>query len=554
MLPPASPHPPVSAIGVERRRVGPPSAQGAARVGTIAAVLLSMLASAALVGWLSGRLVLASVQSHFIPMAPVTGVGFLLVSVAFLLLRVGRAGRLVSAGAGGLVCALALARIVVMLRANVALPDIEAAFVSSPGTFGAVPLARMSPVTAIALAASGLAVVLLAFGRARARAIAGSLGLAVGFTGCTVLLGYAYGTPLLYGGVVIPVALPTGVGLVLAGTVSVAFAGTDVWPLGPVMSHDARGRLLRAFLPATVSAFLVATAGGHVLITRANANPALAAAVSALAAAVIVAAIVWRIADSVGHVIDSGEQHLRRRREDLEAAVASRTAELARTNQELEAFASSVSHDLRAPLRHMVGFAKLLEQTSGATLSAQGRAHLQRISDAGERMTRLIEDLLVFSRTAQAPVRATDVDLAGLATEVMSEIAGHLDGRTIEWHVSPLPVVHADRALLRQVFSNLFSNAVKYTATRPVAKIEIGAHGKENGEHVVFVRDNGVGFDMAYADKLFGVFQRLHRSEEFEGTGIGLANVRRIVQRHGGRTWADGAVDRGATFFFALPG
>jgi light-regulated signal transduction histidine kinase (bacteriophytochrome) len=168
-------------------------------------------------------------------------------------------------------------------------------------------------------------------------------------------------------------------------------------------------------------------------------------------------------------------------------------------------------------------------------------------------MGRLLDDLLAYSRMGRAEMLCHDVNLTDIVNEVVAEAGADTAGRTIQWHTRPLPLVRGDRNMLRAAFINLVGNAVKYTSTRQVAEIEIGSQPATNGDRVVYVRDNGVGFDMAYADKLFGVFQRLHGPDEFEGTGIGLANVRRIVQRHGGKTWAEGSVDHGATFFISLP-
>ena len=238
---------------------------------------------------------------------------------------------------------------------------------------------------------------------------------------------------------------------------------------------------------------------------------------------------------------------------DLNAQLGRRVSELAALNQELEAFSYSVSHDLRSPLRHIAGFAQLLEKNASASLDEKSRRFLTTIVDAARRMGGLIDDLLVFSRMGRSEMRMTRVALSPLVKEIRAELAGEAAGRDVVWSVNGLPEVQGDPSLLRQVLMNLMSNALKYSSTREKAEIEIGWRPGPDGETVVFVRDNGVGFDMKYADKLFGVFQRLHRAEEFEGTGIGLANVRRIVQRHGGRTWAEGAVDRGATFYFSLP-
>jgi len=212
-----------------------------------------------------------------------------------------------------------------------------------------------------------------------------------------------------------------------------------------------------------------------------------------------------------------------------------------------------VSHDLRAPLRHIDGYAALLSKSAGDALGDKPRRYLQTISDSAKQMGQLIDDLLVFSRMGRQDMLRTTVNLDQLVTTVLHDLRLDLQGRTISWTIQPLPPVLGDPAMLRQVFMNLISNAVKFTATRTNAEITIGATNRSLSEAEIFVRDNGVGFDMQYVNKLFGVFQRLHRNDEFEGTGIGLANVRRIIHRHGGRTWAEGALDQGATFYFSLP-
>jgi two-component system sensor histidine kinase/response regulator len=238
----------------------------------------------------------------------------------------------------------------------------------------------------------------------------------------------------------------------------------------------------------------------------------------------------------------------------LERRVRERTDELESANKELEAFSYSVSHDLRAPLRHINGFAELLSKSAGAALSEKDRHSLNLIFNSAQQMNHLIDDLLDFSRTSRAEMRRIEVNLHELLEKIIHDLQPEVEGRNIIWKKDPLPCVLGDPSLLRQVFNNLLFNAIKYTRPRDPAKIEIGCLNEgDANETVIFVRDNGVGFDMQYADKLFGVFQRLHRKEEFEGTGIGLANVRRIIARHGGRTWAEGKIDEGATFYFSLP-
>jgi PAS domain S-box-containing protein len=235
----------------------------------------------------------------------------------------------------------------------------------------------------------------------------------------------------------------------------------------------------------------------------------------------------------------------------LEKRVAERTAELESANKELEAFSYSVSHDLRAPLRAVDGFSQAVVEDYGALLPEEGRHYLQTIREGAQRMGVLIDDLLTFSRLSRAALKKQEVNTGKLVRHVLEDLNSQQEGRQVEIRMGHLPACRGDPALLNQVWVNLLSNALKYTRHREYTVVEIGCK-LEQGENVYFVRDNGAGFDMRYADKLFGVFQRLHRADEFEGTGVGLAIVQRVIHRHGGRIWVDAAVDRGATFYFTL--
>lgn len=249
----------------------------------------------------------------------------------------------------------------------------------------------------------------------------------------------------------------------------------------------------------------------------------------------------------VGFVLDRTEQKL------AEEKLRKYAAALEESNRELDSFSYSVSHDLRAPLRHVQGYIELLTQeTAASPLSDKGRRYLQTITDASTEMGQLIDDLLAFSRTNQITLHESRVQLDGVVRATIRDLKTATRDRNIEWKIAPLPEVFGDPSTLKQVVVNLIGNAVKYSRPRNPAQIEIGCAGEEDGRVILFVRDNGVGFDMQYAHKLFGVFQRLHRAEEFEGTGIGLAIVQRVIARHHGRVWAEGALQRGATFYFTL--
>ena len=266
-----------------------------------------------------------------------------------------------------------------------------------------------------------------------------------------------------------------------------------------------------------------------------------------------------RIEDDLSHARDrlQVEVEQRKQQEDeirkLNQKLANRAAELESTNKELESFAYSVSHDLRAPLRHVVGFSELLQKQAASLLDDKSQRYIKTILDSAKKMGKLIDDLLSFSRIGRAETKRSLVNLEQLVKDVVSEIEQETRGREIAWKFDALPVCYGDRSMLMLVLVNLVSNAVKFTRMRTRAEIEIGCADGDNDDLEVFVRDNGAGFDMQYANKLFGVFQRLHRADEFEGTGIGLATVQRIIHRHGGKVRAEGAVDQGATFYFSVP-
>jgi signal transduction histidine kinase len=264
----------------------------------------------------------------------------------------------------------------------------------------------------------------------------------------------------------------------------------------------------------------------------------------------------------LGHVLEDlhaqirarskAEEEVRQLNDHLGRRVKQRTAELEEMNRELEAFSYSVSHDLRAPLRHLDGFSRILQQTYGPQLPESAQHYLERIRSAAKHMSELVEDLLQLARVGRQATRRELQPLRSLVDEARKEVEPDCVGRDVRWEISSLPELEIDPGLFRLIFTNLFSNAVKFTRDRQVATIEIGSFDG-NGMSVIFVRDNGAGFDPRHADKLFGVFQRLHRQDEFEGTGIGLATVHRIAQKHGGRVWAESEVNQGACFYLSVP-
>jgi signal transduction histidine kinase len=249
--------------------------------------------------------------------------------------------------------------------------------------------------------------------------------------------------------------------------------------------------------------------------------------------------------------IQERDAELRKAHNELEERVIERTAQLEAVNKELEAFTYSVAHDLRAPLRHIDAFSRILAEEAQQHLPPQSNQYLTRILQAARQMGQLVDDLLNLSRVGRKELSLQTTGLNSVVDEVLTGLRPELDGRQIEWKIGKLPFVEADPSLLRQVFTNLLSNAVKYTRPRDHAFIEVGSM-PSNGTPCIFVRDNGVGFNMKYAEKLFGIFQRLHRQEDFEGTGIGLATVQRIIHKHGGRIWAEAELDKGAAFYFTL--
>jgi signal transduction histidine kinase len=319
-------------------------------------------------------------------------------------------------------------------------------------------------------------------------------------------------------------------------------------------SDSVAGLFVRRMQPAVIGIPVLA---GWAVIELQRAGmfpPLLTVSYYAVALIVVFATITWQIAGSLRRIDvqrQEAQEQVQRLNTELEQRVADRTAQLERVNNELEAFSYSISHDLRAPLRHIDGFAQMLERSHADKLDPTARRHISIICEGARNMGRMIDDLLGLARLDRQQIASQSTDLNAVARKVIRDLQRDIGTRVVEWTCDPLPSAECDHGLITLVFTNLLSNAVKYTGRRKVAKISISARQVQE-ETVFAVSDNGAGFDQQYHDKLFGVFQRLHRADEFEGTGVGLATVRRIIHKHGGRVWAEAELDRGATFYFTL--
>ena len=405
---------------------------------------------------------------------------------------------------------------------------------------------RIAPPTAIAFIALGMVFLLLPFRGVALLRIRRLLIALVLIISMAALIGFLYGAGRFRGmTAATPIALPTAIALMLAALATGTSDGGDGWPWCLWRGGGVTARISRFLIPSVI---IIPVVTGAIRLwgeDRGWFGPALGTGLVALFHVIALTAVVlWaltRLRESEG--IQRGYQE----------SASDRTEELQAANRELEGFSYSVSHDLRAPLRAIDGYARILEEDYATHLGGDGQRYLGVIRAETGRMGALIDDLLAFSQLGRKSLVTVPLDLAALSRDVVEDLQRSHPGRTVDLQIDNLPVAKGDRATIRQVLVNLLSNALKYSTTKkgPIA-IEIS--GKtEGGENVYAIRDHGVGFDMRYVDKLFGVFQRLHSADEFEGTGVGLAIVERIIARHGGRVWAEGQVGEGATFSFALP-
>ena len=509
--------------------------------GVSSVIAATALASGCLVliTWIWGLPGLAAIHPILAGMGAHAAIGFVLGGTSLLLLRVpvSPARRIAASLCAGLLLFLAAATLGRWI-------DLS---------FGGLLRGRMPTATAQVFLAFGLALLTIDIAVKRWRP-AEFFSFAAASIALFAIIAYTFGSLSLFGSIVgRPLAFHTLI-LMTAFAFALLAARPQTGLMSLATSASAAGLFVRRMQPAVVGIPVLA---GWAVIEVQQAGffpPALALSYFAITLIVVFATMTWQIAGSL-HRIDlqrrEAQNEVQQLNAELEQRVADRTAQLERVNSELEAFSYSVSHDLRAPLRHIDGFAQMVAARQSDKLDETGRRHLAVICEGAQNMGRMIDDLLSLARLERQQVVRAQTDLNAIVQKVIEEVQRDIGSRTIEWACELLPVVQCDPGLMKLVFANLLSNAVKYGARRDVTRISISVQDQQN-EAVFAVSDNGAGFDQRYHDKLFGVFQRLHRADEFEGTGIGLATVRRIIHKHGGRIWATGVVDGGATFYFTL--
>jgi signal transduction histidine kinase len=521
--------------------------EGSARciAGSLAALGLLVLA-----GWATDTRTLMSGTPRLTAMNPVTAITFVLAAASLW----NSVDRRSSAGAArvGVVCAWAVVVIAAVRLIGYVGPDLGIDRLVFPESLDAEPIPnRMAPNTATAFLLAGIALLGLRSMGSRTLVAAHLAGLAVLGISMFTLCGYAYrASGLTQVGEFIPMAFHTAAGFA-ALSVGILFARPRVGMVDVLVREETGSRIARKLLPAVIGIApvlgLLRVYGEH----RRMYDSSTGTAIMVASWVGVMGATVWWQARVLNRA-DVKRTEAEREVEALNSKLRRDAIEIEATNRELEAFSYSVSHDLRAPLRSITGFSQALLEDHAGGLDEQGRDYLDRVVRAGQRMAELIEDIMVLSRISRKDMQREPVDLSVAALDVAHGLSESQPQRNVEVDVEPGLVADGDPKLLRILMENLLANAWKFTALQAHPRIEVGALPSKNGERVFYVQDNGAGFDMEHAGRLFTPFQRLHSEAQFPGNGVGLATVQRVVRRHGGRVWAQGKVSQGATFFFTV--